>query len=38
VATTLYALSLDGKVKPEVVAQAIAEYKLDPEGIDPREA
>jgi pyruvate dehydrogenase E1 component len=38
VASTLYALSLDGKVKPETVAQAIAEYQLDPEGIDPREA
>jgi pyruvate dehydrogenase E1 component len=38
VATTLYALSLDGKVKPETVAQAIAEYQLDPASIDPREA
>jgi len=38
VVATLHALMQDGKVKPEVVARAIAEYQIDPEAIDPREA
>ena len=38
VVATLHALMLDGKVKPDVVARAIAEYQLDPEILDPREA
>ena len=38
VVTTLHALSLDGKVKPELVARAIQEYRLDTEAVDPREA
>jgi pyruvate dehydrogenase complex dehydrogenase (E1) component len=28
----------DGKVKPEVVAKAIAEYQIDPGAVEPREA
>jgi pyruvate dehydrogenase E1 component len=38
VVATLHALMLDGKVKPGVVAKAIAEYQIDPEAVDPREA
>ncbi len=38
VVATLHALMLDGRVKPEVVAQAIAEYQLDAGSIEPREA
>jgi len=38
VVATLHALMLDGKVKPETVAQAIQEYGIDPERVDPREA
>ena len=38
VVATLYALQLDGRVKPEVVAQAIREYGIDPEAIEPRQA
>jgi len=38
VVATLHALSLDGKLKPELVARAIQEYGLDTEAVDPREA
>ena len=38
VVATLHALMQDGKVKPDVVAKAIAEYQIDPEAVDPREA
>jgi pyruvate dehydrogenase E1 component len=38
VVATLHALMQDGKVKPDVVARAIAEYQIDAEAIDPREA
>ncbi|MFM7231142.1 MAG: pyruvate dehydrogenase (acetyl-transferring), homodimeric type [bacterium] len=38
VVATLHALSQDGKVKPEVVEQAIREYGLQPDHVDPREA
>ncbi len=38
VVATLHALALDGKVKPETVAKAIAQYGIDPEATDPREA
>ena len=36
VAATLWALAQQGEVKPEVVAEAIAHYDIDPERIDPR--
>ncbi|MEK0414958.1 MAG: hypothetical protein RL352_355, partial [Actinomycetota bacterium] len=32
---TLHALSLSGEVKPEVVADAISHYGLDPESLNP---
>ena len=32
---TLYALSRQGKVKKEEVAQAIADLEIDPEKVDP---
>ncbi|MEY3482122.1 MAG: hypothetical protein RLZ40_165, partial [Actinomycetota bacterium] len=32
---TLHALAGTGEVKPEVVADAIAHYGLDPESINP---
>jgi pyruvate dehydrogenase E1 component len=35
VVATLWALSQDGDVKPEVVADAIARYGIDPEAVDP---
>jgi len=38
VVATLHALSLEGKVKPEVVSKAIATYGLDPEALDPLHA
>jgi pyruvate dehydrogenase E1 component len=38
VVATLHALMLDGRVKPEQVAQAIQEYGLSPDAIEPREA
>jgi pyruvate dehydrogenase E1 component len=38
VVATLHALSLDGKVKPELVARAIQEYGLAAEATDPRDA
>jgi pyruvate dehydrogenase E1 component len=38
VVATLHALMLDGKVKAEVVKKAIAQYGLDPEAIEPRDA
>ena len=38
VVSTLYLLSREGKVKPETVAQAIREYGIDPDRIDPRHA
>ena len=38
VVATLHALMLDGKVKGEVVEQAIREYGLQPDHVDPREA
>jgi len=38
VVATLHALMLDGKVKPETVEQAIREYGIDPDRIEPREA
>src|SRR5262245_2897932 len=38
VVATLHALAEDGRVKPDVVARAIAEYQLDPEVTDPRDA
>ena len=38
VVATLHALMLDGKVKPEAVAQAIQAYGLDPDIVDPRDA
>jgi len=38
VVATLHALQQDGKVKSDVVAQAIAEYGIEPDIIDPREA
>ncbi len=38
VVAALHALMLDGKVKPETVSQAIQDYGLDPERIDPRDA
>jgi len=38
VVATLHALSLDGMVKPELVAKAIQEYGLAPEATDPRDA
>jgi pyruvate dehydrogenase E1 component len=38
VVATLHALMLDGKVKAELVAQAIQAYGLDPEIMDPRDA
>ena len=36
VVATLWALARQGEVKPEVVAEAIAHYGIDPERIDPR--
>jgi pyruvate dehydrogenase E1 component len=38
VVATLWALARQGEVKPEVVAEAIAHYGIDPERIDPRYA
>ena len=38
VVATLHALMLDGKVKAETVAKAIAGYGIDPEAVEPREA
>ena len=38
VVATLHALMLDGKVKPETVAEAIQEYGLSPDVVEPREA
>jgi len=38
VVATLHSLSQDGRVKPETVAQAIREYGIDPESVDPSEA
>jgi pyruvate dehydrogenase complex dehydrogenase (E1) component len=38
VVATLHALSQEGKVKPEVVAKAIAEFGINPEAVEPREA
>ena len=38
VVATLHALMQDGKVKPEVVAQAIQEYGLAADIVDPRDA
>ncbi|MCC6651513.1 MAG: pyruvate dehydrogenase (acetyl-transferring), homodimeric type [Candidatus Eisenbacteria bacterium] len=38
VVATLHALSQEGKVKPEVVAKAIAEYGIHPEAVEPRDA
>jgi pyruvate dehydrogenase E1 component len=38
VVATLHALMLEGKVKPETVEQAIREYGIDPDRIEPREA
>jgi pyruvate dehydrogenase E1 component len=38
VVATLHALSQEGKVKPEVVAKAIAEYGINPEAVEPRDA
>jgi pyruvate dehydrogenase E1 component len=38
VVATLHALMLDGQVKPETVAKAIAEYGLNADAIDPRDA
>jgi pyruvate dehydrogenase E1 component len=35
VVATLYALSLSGEIKPEVVADAIAHYGLNPEAMNP---
>jgi pyruvate dehydrogenase E1 component len=36
VVATLWALSQQGDLKPEVVAEAIAHYGIDPERVDPR--
>ena len=36
VVATLWALARQGEVKPEVVAEAIAHYGIDPERVDPR--
>jgi pyruvate dehydrogenase E1 component len=36
VVATLWALAQTGDLKPEVVAEAIAHYDIDPERIDPR--
>ncbi|HEY8547867.1 MAG TPA: pyruvate dehydrogenase (acetyl-transferring), homodimeric type, partial [Acidimicrobiales bacterium] len=36
VVATLWGLARQGEVKPEVVAEAIAHYGIDPERIDPR--
>jgi pyruvate dehydrogenase E1 component len=36
VVATLWSLARQGEVKPEVVAEAIAHYGIDPERIDPR--
>ncbi len=38
VITVLHMLMQEGKVKPETVAKAIADYGIDPELIEPREA
>ena len=38
VVAVLHSLSLDGKIKPDVVAQAIREYDLSTEKVDPRDA
>ncbi|MBI5171119.1 MAG: pyruvate dehydrogenase (acetyl-transferring), homodimeric type [Candidatus Eisenbacteria bacterium] len=38
VVATLHALSQEGKVKPEVVAKAIAEFGINPDAVEPREA
>jgi pyruvate dehydrogenase E1 component len=38
VVAVLRALAAEGRVKPAVVAQAIAAFDLNPESIDPREA
>jgi pyruvate dehydrogenase E1 component len=35
VVATLHALSLSGEVKPEIVADAISHYGLDPESLNP---
>ncbi len=35
VVATLHALSLSGEIKPEVVADAIAHYGLNPEAMNP---
>jgi pyruvate dehydrogenase E1 component len=36
VVATLWALARQGEVKPEVVAEAIAHYGIDPDRVDPR--
>jgi len=36
VVATLWALARQGDLKPEVVAEAIAHYGIDPERVDPR--
>ncbi|MFN8587686.1 MAG: pyruvate dehydrogenase (acetyl-transferring), homodimeric type [Candidatus Eisenbacteria bacterium] len=38
VVATLHALALEGKVKPEVVEQAIREYGINPDAVEPLHA